>query len=90
MSRYRGSRFFRPRRHRLTELEQTETRTARKMAALLLRLGLIEEGEKVRVVRCRPGHWQIKAKVVTVYLDRHGDRHLDVGKEGDEIFTEGC
>lgn len=43
-----------PRRRRLTELEQTETRTARKMAELLRRLGLIEENEKVRVVRCRP------------------------------------
>lgn len=115
---------FRSRRRSLTETEQTETRAARKMAELLVRLELIEEGEKVRIVRCRPGHWQrsagawsfvvevldksmsdnsalrfqevcgsqysateiLKAAVVTIYQDRFGDRHLDVGKEGDEIF----
>lgn len=117
--------FFPPRRRRPTDLEQTETRTARKMAALLLRLEMIEKGDKVRVVRCRPGHWQrsagawsfvvevlegestavpgvlrfrevcgsqysateiLKAKVVIVYTDPQGDRHLDIGKEGDAVF----
>ena len=115
------------RRRRLTAIEQTETRTAIKMAELLVRLELIERGDKVRIVRCRPGHWQrsagawsfvvevlerkdrdnvvifrevcgsqysateiLKAEVVTVYRDRFGDTHLDVGREGDPIFTSGA
>lgn len=70
------------RRHKsaLTLTQQTETRTAREMQKILVRLGLIDSTDKIRVLRLYPGNHQRSegawSWVAEVLEQREGGNYL--------------